>query len=294
MRRGLAALLAVLVFAPAAAARPLLLVHGGATRFDALTGQRSRGSNVFVHWGQGHVWGSPFAQLLAGMGDVPLVSVNPNADLAPLDIARGKGDAYLVALNHAVAAWGRAIYVRPMPEMTGWWETYSAFTRSGRSKGARYSPAAYRAAFRRIYGIVHGTLPGVDGLSVNPQVRVIWCPQAHGDPQVAGNTPQAFYPGDRYVDVVGDDPYDEVGSVDWGAIERLYAFRPSKPFAFPEWGEKGIDDPRFVQDMARFVRTHRRVELLSWWNGHWGGPYDITRKPRSLAAYKRLIVPLGR
>jgi hypothetical protein len=46
--------------------------------------------------------------------------------------------------------------------------------------------------------------------------------------------------------------------------------------------------------MARFVRTHRRVELLSWWNGHWGGPYDLTRKPRSLAAYKRLIVPLGR
>lgn len=283
----------MLVVAPAAGARPLLAVHGGAARFDALTGQQSVGANVFVHWGQGATWGSPFSRLFASMGTTPILSVVPSADLTPLAIARGAGDSYLAALNHSVAVYANRIYVRPMPEMTGWWNSYSAYTRAGRSKGAAYSPSAFRAAFRRIYRFVHGTMPGVEGLVPAPNVRVIWCPQAHGDPQVAGNTPQAFYPGDGYVDVVGDDPYDEVGSVDWNAIQSLYSFRASKPFAFPEWGEKGIDDARFVSDMAHFVRTHRRVELLAWWNGHWGGPYDLTRKPHALAAYRRLIVPLG-
>src|SRR5919199_3550100 len=218
MRRGLAALVVVLALAPAAAARPLLGVHGGLDRFDALTGQQSAGTNVFVHWGQGQTWGASFSRLLASMGETPILSVSPNADLTPLEIARGGGDAYLVAMNQALGVWGDRIYVRPMPEMTGWWNSYSAFTRSGRSKGPSYSPAAFRSAFKRIYRILHGTMPDVEGLVANPQVRVIWCPQAHGDPQVPGNTPEAFYPGDAYVDVVGDDPYDEVGSVDWNAI----------------------------------------------------------------------------
>src|SRR5919199_2656986 len=112
MRRGLAALVVVLALAPAAAARPLLGVHGGLDRFEALTGQRSAGTNVFVHWGQGQTWGSSFARLFASMGDVPILSVNPKADLTPLELARGDGDAYLVALNHGLAAWGDRIYVR--------------------------------------------------------------------------------------------------------------------------------------------------------------------------------------
>jgi hypothetical protein len=30
-------------------------------------------------------------------------------------------------------------------------------------------------------------------------------PQAEGSPNVSGNRPQAYYPGDRYVDLVGHD-----------------------------------------------------------------------------------------
>src|ERR687885_2801153 len=106
MRRGLAALVAVLALAPAAAARPLLGVHGGLDRFDALTGQRSAGTNVFVHWGQGQTWGASFARLFASMGDTPILSVSPNADLTPLEIANGAGDSYLIALNRALGAFG--------------------------------------------------------------------------------------------------------------------------------------------------------------------------------------------
>ena len=56
---------------------------------------------------------------------------------------------------------------------------------------------------------------------------------------------------------------------------------------------RGIDDPGFVSRMASFVRTHRRVEMLSFYNGKAGSLFDLASKPRSRAAYRRLIVPLG-
>jgi hypothetical protein len=94
--------------------------------------------------------------------------------------------------------------------------------------------------------------------------------------------------------VVGNDLYYIGGKAEWAANERLYAAHPRKPYAIPEWGLWGLDAPGFIADMARFVRTHRRVELVSWFNGRRGSIWDLGSKPRSRAAYRRLIVPLGR
>jgi hypothetical protein len=195
--------------------------------------------------------------------------------------------------------------------MNGHWNPYCAYTASGRAKGGSHSTAWFRKAFARVYLLSHGGpavevgaqlrrlgLPPVrSDLAVNPYptLRVIWNPQAEGSPNVAGNSPQAYYPGDRYVDVVGNDIYDIGYRPQWAANQRLYRAHPSKPFAFPEWGLWGIDDPAFIRAMAKFVKTHRRVELLSWFNGQAsGGTFDIATKPRSRAAYRSLITPLGR
>jgi hypothetical protein len=315
VRRVLVVSVVALAVAPVAAARPLLGVAGDGARFASLTGQRSSTGHAYVGWGQGQTWGSNFDRVFPKLGAAPLLTIttfrwplkaNP---VTPLQIARGAGDAYLIALNAAIARAGRQVfYVRPLGEMTGWWNPWCAYTRDGRSKGPSYSTAAFRKAFARMYLLLHGGtaaelnarlsrlgLPGVrSDLAVNPfpQLRVVWGAQAHGDPQVAGNQPARYYPGDAFVDVVGDDPYD-LGSVDWAAIERFYRAHPRKGFAFPEWGMRAIDDPGFVSRMASFVRTHRRVEMLSFYNGKAGSLYDLASKPRSRAAYRRLIVPLG-
>jgi hypothetical protein len=313
----LAAALAAVALAapPAAAARPLLGLYGDRAHFTAVTGQHGATTHTYLGWGQGQTWGSGFDQVFARLGPVPLVSIttflwpSKRSAFTPQQIARGAGDSYLTAMNAAIARSGRQVfYVRPLGEMTGWWNPWCAYTRSGRPKGAAYSTASFRKAFARMYLILHGGaaaqlnarlarlgLPPVPGdLAVNPfpRLRVVWGPQAHGDPQVPGNEPPAYYPGDAFVDVVGDDPYD-LGSVDWSAIERLYRAHPRKGFAFPEWGLRGLDDPGFVQHMAAFVRSHGRVELLSFFNGKTGGTYDLASKPRSRAAYRRLIVPLA-
>ena len=54
-----------------------------------------------------------------------------------------------------------------------------------------------------------------------------------------------------------------------------------------------LDDPGFVQRMSSFVRSHRRVELLSFYTGKAGSVYDLASKPRARAKYRQLISPLG-
>jgi len=126
-----------------------------------------------------------------------------------------------------------------------------------------------------------------------PTLKIVWNPQGYGAPDIPGNSAQEYYPGDRYVDVVGDDLYLIRGKAEWAAAERLYAAHPRKPFAFPEWGLWGLDNPSFVARIAKFVRTHKRVELISYYNGRPGSSFDIASKPASRQAYRQLIVPLG-
>ena len=53
------------------------------------------------------------------------------------------------------------------------------------------------------------------------------------------------------------------------------------------------DDPQYIRDMARFARSHRRLELLVYDAGKPGSLFDLAVRPRSLAAYRASIVPLA-
>jgi hypothetical protein len=288
--------------------RVLLGIFGSIERFHALTGQRSDVGHVIFGWGQ-----TTFARLWPKLGPTPMVGFDTGAygreRITPRQIARGEGDWYLFALNAAAAQLGRPLYIRPLGEMNGHWNPYSAYNKDGSARDAAHSTAVFRKAFARIYLILHGGpraeinarlarlgLSGVDRDLPSlpyPQLRVVWNPQGYGSPNIRGNRAQAYYPGDAYVDVVGDDLYFIRGKAEWKAADALYRAHPSKPFAFPEWGLWGIDDPSFVARMAAFVRSHPRVELISYFNAKRGSLFDLGSKPRSLAAYRKLIVPLA-
>ena len=298
--------------ASASAARPLLGIHGNAERFQALTGQRSQVEHVLMGWGQ--VTGRRLDRMIENLGEIPMLGLKTgpagSERITPGQIALGEGDDFLVDLNRAVARSGKRVYIRPLPEMNGHWNPYCAFSKDGRPKDAAHSTAVFRRAFARIYLILHGGsraevdarlrrlgLPGVGtDLPVNPpdRLRVIWNPQGYGSPDLPGNSAQAYYPGDAYVDVVGNDLYDIGFKAEWAAAEALYDAHPGKPHAFPEWGLWGIDDPAFIRRMAEFVRTHPRVELISWFTSKPGSIFDLATKPASRRAYRELIVSLGR
>ena len=264
MRRLVVAALTVAVLAvtPGAFGKPILGLTGNASRFKAQTAQKSNVLQAFLGWGQGAGYGSPFNVLLKSLGPIPMLHLgtyqgnSKKVAITPAQIAAGKGDGYLGALNQALSAWGQAAYIRPMAEMNNPGNPWSG------------DAPSYRKAFARIYVIVHGgpdvaaklsalKLPAYRGpaLAANafPRVRVLWSPLAGG----SDATP--YWPGDGYVDVGGADIYKEAGKdPPWTKFEDLFTFAKAhkKPFAVPEWGLFGVDDPTFVQQMCDFLKSH--------------------------------------
>jgi hypothetical protein len=302
----LAAVLFAAAFAvPAAQAGVLLGVHGNPARFASLTGQKSQIQHTFMTYGNG----GALRKIVSTMGPVPLLALNATGD-TPRAIAEGTTDTFLVQLNSVISTWpGPTFYVRPFPEMNAYWVPSSAYNQNGSLRDAAHSTAWNRKALARIAVVLRGGtrdvmnaqlaslgLPSVafDLPVTTPKLRMVWNPQGFGAPDVRGNAAEAYYPGNAYVDVVGDDLYDIRGhGATWAAAEKLYKAHPSKPFAFPEWGLWGFDDPGFVRAMATFVRQHRRMEFIAYFAGRPGSVWDLASKPASRAAYRSLITPLG-
>lgn len=278
---------------------PILGVSGNTGRFHSQVSQTSLVDQAFLAWGQGQTWGAPFQVLFKSLGPIPMIHLGTNAKgsktkqaVTPAQIADGKGDSYLSALNAAISQWGQAIYVRPMGEMNNHnvlWHT---------------TPVIYRKAFERIYLIVHGgdpdkinallrnlDMPPYKGSSeTNPssRVRVLWSPLSGGD------DPEPYWPGNRFVDVGGADIYDEGGVAPWSKFNDLYTFVHGnrKPFAAPEWGLYTIDDPKFVQTMCDFLKAHP-TETEEFYESRPGSIFDLANKSKSRAVYRTCITPLA-
>jgi PKD repeat protein len=297
MRRFVVAtvLVAVLAATPGALGKPILGITGNHARFKAQTTQESIVHQAFLSWGQGQTFGAPFSVLLKSLGPVPMLHLGlakkgAKPRLTTATIAAGQGDSYLAALNLGIAAWGQAIYIRPLAEM------------NNRGNPWCCTPASYRKAFARIFVLVHGGpavnaklaalgLPAYKGptLATNafPRVRVLWSPLAGGDDA------EPYWPGDAYVDVGGADIYKEAGQdPPWSKFDELFSFSKAhgKPFAVPEWGLFGVDDPPFVQHMCDFLKSHV-TEMEAFYESKPGSIFDLGDKPGSRAVYKRCIVP---
>jgi hypothetical protein len=294
-----------------AAVSILLGLHGDPARFQGQTGQQTAIVHTFVSFAQT----ASLAKVAGSAGPVPMLALNTGSygsreTATPRGIALGQSDEFLIRLNGVIDEFGGdRFYVRPFPEMNAYWESNCAYDRSGRPRGGPYTTAWNRKALVRIAVILRGGvqadvdaqlarlgLPGVhqDLAITTPKLRIVWNPQGFGAPDLPGNSAQAYYPGDAYVDVIGDDLYDIRGhGATWTAAEKLYKAHPAKAFAFPEWGVWGFDEPQFVRDMATWVHTHRRTEFIAYYAGRPGSVFDLATKPASRAAYRALITPLG-
>lgn len=313
MKRVLAAVLVVLALAPGAVARPevsklLLGIMGDPGRFQAQTGQKSAIKHVFLGWQQGMSWGKKLEVYLPQLAPIPMLHLGTGggpraprrAVITPQQIALGAGDTYLVYLNKAINGFGSLVYVRPMAEMNNPNALYHP------SKGAGSSPAWYRKMFARIFIILHGGprvkidvalkragLPFLvvkEDLPANSKakLKVIWNPVAG----MGGWMP--FYPGKKYVDLVGNDMYGEGADFSRAANEELYAFAraQTKRYSFPEWG-LSVDQPEFVRYLCDFIKAKPSIELAAYFNSIAGSPWDLGPKPDSKRTYRSCLTPLG-
>jgi hypothetical protein len=309
--RGLAILLAAACLVPGSSAAPQARVTpgvyaGNVPRFDRLTGQHTASALAFIGWDQGRTWGKPYSYFLDTLGERPHIALKTDHGAGAITmraIALGQGDAHLIGLANAISDSGKPVLIRPMGEMNNTLNPYCA-CHGNPSNSTKW----FRRAFQRVYVLLHGGTAAqmsaklgalqMPEVSIDvppnpyPNLTVIWNPLAVGEPPIRGNGFRDYFPGSRFFDAYGNDYYD-FGTYSFVRTTDLYKAYPSKPFVVPEWGV-AIDDPGFVRAFAAFVRSHRRVKFIGFYNGRTGGRLDIGTHPGVRAAYKRSIVPLTR
>jgi hypothetical protein len=229
------------------------------------------------------------------------VPVSTRRALWPRAIARGRADAYFIDYSKQANGTRKVVWFRPWQEMNAHWSTMCAFDANG-TRRLGHSTKNFRRAFRRAAIILRGGtradinaklaaigLPKLQsrlrtaGITPSGKVAMVWNPQGAGAPNIRGNRPRNYYPGDRYVDYVADDMYEIGGRAYWRGMQPLYNY--GKPFVLGEYAPWGNDDPAFVAKVLDWARTHPRTAALVYFQ--FSRPaFRLASKPRSLRVYR--------
>jgi len=241
--------------------------------------------------------------------------------ISPRQIARGRGDDYIVQLNRTIAESKQVVYIRLFPEMNGYWNPYCAFNADGTRKDPSHSLRSFRRAWQRIVLIIRGGkrtvinrelrerhMPRILRASSNhdpiyqpagvyrrlerPKVAFMWSPQTIGSPYVAGNQPGYYWPGKRFVDWVGADIYSAYASPGvWSAFKRFYRKWRHKPFVVGEYSPWDNDyRGRFTRKLFKFALRHRRTRMLIYYRSvNPDTPYDIDNFPRAKRVLRHML-----
>ena len=172
-------------------------------KFSEEVGKRPAVFGFFTYWNASNEYTFRYAEQ-AGARLMLHISTAQNygvkEEISPRGIARGQGDAYLLALNARIAEAGEPVYVRLMAEMNQTNNAYCAFNKDGSSRGASHSTTAFKDAWRRSALILRGgsldtinaklkqlKLPAVNGADEDlpePQLSLLWVPQTEGTPNI--------------------------------------------------------------------------------------------------------------
>jgi hypothetical protein len=276
-----------------------------------------RGS-AFGHFVQAGGWSSLGADRPTVVVSVPLGfgAFTPTGDEAPIQLgmaARGDYDSdYRYLAESMVAAGYGDDIIRLGWEFDGSWMPWSA----------QASPDLFVAAFRHVHDVF---------ASVSSKFRFDWTSAAGYERPPSGGSYHwqgavdwsLSYPGDKYVDIVGQDVYDEalarpynpkMGTwVDptavWSyestplAVQRDFAIAHGKQVSYPEWGlsggtqdarDQGGDNPTFIRGMAAWFASLPKTGAGSLayqayfeGSGSEGGVHAIEEFPKSYAVFQQ-------
>ena len=170
--------------------------------------------------------------------------------------ADGAYDDHYRHAARLLAARDPSMIVRTGWEMNGNWTAWSACS----------DPEVYIKAFQHFVRILR---------SVSPHFRIDWAPNI-GKQNCA---PDAAYPGDAYVDIVGEDIYEfhrfyygrtsaQVWADDYNGpygVKWWLAFASDhhKPISIPEWGTD-VNDGYFMRKMIQLIKTNKFVYQSAW------------------------------
>lgn len=221
----LVVLLTVLVVPTAAVGSPLWgfaldgypITAGRLAALDEQTGLSAQVVVFFLQWpapGEAGLFPAESVEAIWSQGAVPCLTWEPmyyregrEIMVSAEAITGGQYDAYLHAFADSARRWGRPLLIRFAHEMN--LERYHWGTR--REDYGPESPALYRRMFRYVTNLFRS-----DGAE---NVRWVFCPNAESvpdrsyDPAASWNSPEAYYPGDDAIDILGMDGYN------WGSTK---------------------------------------------------------------------------
>lgn len=224
----------------------------------------------------------------------PMVHVTTRADdgtelITPRQIARGRSDDYLVAINRTTSKRNLRLYLRPLGEPNRCLNLYAGVDCSGNIRGGDYAFKWYRSAFRRIAIITRGGgrlgtinrrlqavgLPKVQNTGTAKRlprrlprapISIVWSPLPAGSPTVPQNRPAHYWPGKKWVDWVATDFYNRYNN--WRHLDAFYknwALGQNKPMALSEFALWGSDGPGFIRRLFTFARKRPKVRMMVYY-----------------------------
>ncbi|HNA44672.1 MAG TPA: hypothetical protein PLO12_08655 [Solirubrobacterales bacterium] len=244
-----------------------------------------------------HAWGNSWEKSLPRWRATrarPMLHMTTRADngeelITPKQIARGRGDDYLIRINTQAARRNLRIYLRPLGEPNRCLNYYAGVDCAGNVRGGDYSYGWYKQAFRRIAIITRGgakrgfinarlkdlRLPKVQNVGQSRRlprrlpkapVSLVWSPLPAGSPTVRANLPARYWPGKDWVDWVGTDFYNRYNN--WKHLGRFYkkwALGKNKPMALTEFGLWGSDSPSFIKRIFKFTRNRKKIRMMVYY-----------------------------
>ncbi|SET22348.1 Glycosyl hydrolase family 26 [Natronincola peptidivorans] len=188
-------------------------------------------------------------------------------------ILRGDYEDYFQRLAQDIKAYGHPILFRLNNEMNGDWCPYSGYFSSKDS-------TLYNEVWKYVYGIFEENK--VDN------VLWVWNPHDLSYPGFMVNHYLTYYPGDRYVDIIGLTGYNTgtyyPGEV-WRGFREIYddlyqeyAALFQQPLMITEFGASSIggDKIAWIEEMFQYMRNYERIKIAIWWSGT---DWDSDRNP---------------
>ena len=199
-----------------------------------------------------------------------------------LDILGGKYDAYLDSLAQNFNEYDHPVLFRLNNEMNGEWVLYSSHL-------VGKDTDLFIECWKYIYDKFEAH--GVDNLIW------VWNPNEKSFPGFSYNNYLCYYPGNKYVDIVGLTSYNTgnyYSGETWRSFSEAYDHfyydyieRFTHPMMITEFScaSAGGDKASWHEDMLNTIENYDRIKIAVLWNGQ---DYDMTKGEKTVSRNYRI------
>jgi len=241
-------------------------------------------------------------------GAVPHITWMPQVPGSPYplnSIINGSYDSYINGYAIQVKNWGKPLFIRLGHEFNGDWYTYGGAPNGGGTLTGfgdptkADGPERFIAAYKRVHDLFEAN--NVDN------VVWVWCLNNGSSPNEPWNVPEAYYPGDEYVDWIGFDGYNFGTTQTWSGWTSFYSiYNPmyqkfktyNKPIMIGEFAsvEQGGNKSTWITDAySTWIKlVYTQIKAVTWFHiakieGTVYTDWRINSSTASLTAYQNAI-----